>query len=76
VRAILELAHSLRLKVIAEGVETDEQLCSLHQLGCNFIQGFLFSKPIDAQAAGDLYRDTCESGLPGSGFLLVTTSRP
>jgi EAL domain-containing protein (putative c-di-GMP-specific phosphodiesterase class I) len=76
VKAILELAHSLRLKVIAEGVETDEQLCSLHQLGCNFIQGFLFSKPIDAQAAGDLYRDTCESGLLYPVPALVAASMP
>jgi diguanylate cyclase (GGDEF)-like protein/PAS domain S-box-containing protein len=76
VRAILELAHSLRLRVIAEGVETEEQLCSLRQLDCDFIQGFLFSKPIDAAAAEELYRDTCEFGLPSPVSALVTPGRP
>lgn len=76
VRAILELAHSLRLRVIAEGVETEEQLASLHGLGCNFIQGFLFSKPIDAAAAEELYRETSGHGLPYVGSALVTATQP
>jgi diguanylate cyclase (GGDEF)-like protein/PAS domain S-box-containing protein len=76
VKAILELAHSLRLKVIAEGVETEEQLSSLHQLGCDFIQGFLFSKPIDAGAAEEFYRETRESGWACTGSALVTASKP
>jgi Amt family ammonium transporter len=76
VRAILELAHSLRLKVIAEGVETEEQLSSLHELGCDFIQGFLFSRPISAAAAGELYRETCVSGLPYAVSSLVAGGRP
>jgi EAL domain-containing protein (putative c-di-GMP-specific phosphodiesterase class I) len=57
VRAILELAHSFRMEVIAEGVETEEQLCILNKLGCNFLQGYLFSRPVDAGAAERLYRD-------------------
>jgi diguanylate cyclase (GGDEF)-like protein/PAS domain S-box-containing protein len=62
VKAIMQLAHSLRLKVIAEGVESEEQLCRLDQLGCDYIQGFLFSKPVEADAAERLYRESCESG--------------
>jgi diguanylate cyclase (GGDEF)-like protein len=46
VRAIVSLAHNLNLKVIAEGVETPEQLAFLHELGCDQYQGFHFSAPI------------------------------
>jgi len=52
VKAIVEMAHSLRLEVIAEGVETEEQLCQLRELGCNYVQGFLFSKPVPAGQPG------------------------
>ena len=46
VRAIISLAHSLRLKVIAEGVETPEQLRLLAELGCDQYQGFYFSPAV------------------------------
>lgn len=44
--AIITLAHSMDLKVIAEGVETFEQLDHLKQEGCDIIQGYLCSRPI------------------------------
>ena len=66
VKAIMQLAHSLRLEVIAEGVETKEQLSTLRGLDCDHIQGFLFSKPLDAATAEWLYRTTRESGLISS----------
>ncbi len=47
-RAIIELGHSLGLKVTAEGVETAAQAEILHRLGCDCLQGFLFSKPVSA----------------------------
>jgi len=46
VRGILVLAHTLRLTVVAEGVETREQLGFLRELGCDEIQGFLVSRPL------------------------------
>ena len=50
VRIIIMLAHSLHMKVVAEGVETPAQLDHLRELGCEFAQGYLFSKPVDHAA--------------------------
>jgi EAL domain-containing protein (putative c-di-GMP-specific phosphodiesterase class I) len=48
VSTIIKLAHSLQLKVVAEGVETEEQSHMLHLLMCDQMQGFLFSRPVPA----------------------------
>jgi len=45
-KAIIAMAHSLGMKVVAEGVETAEQLQFLHSLGCDIAQGYYYSKPI------------------------------
>ena len=50
VRAIVELAHALELHVTAEGVETAEQHEALRTLGCDSMQGFLFARPMPADA--------------------------
>lgn len=54
VRAIVTMAHALRLDVTAEGVETDEQLTYLDQVGCDTLQGFLLGRPLPAAAIGKL----------------------
>jgi EAL domain-containing protein (putative c-di-GMP-specific phosphodiesterase class I) len=54
VQAIISLAHSLKLKVVAEGVETPAQLQFLRSLGCDQYQGFHFSPPLPAVQFADL----------------------
>jgi diguanylate cyclase (GGDEF)-like protein/PAS domain S-box-containing protein len=63
VRAIVGLAHNLGLDVIAEGVESYDQLEQLKVLGCEFGQGFLFSKPVESFEAEALLKATVP--LPG-----------
>ncbi len=50
VKTILSLGRNLRMKVVAEGVETGEQMTRLRSLGCEFAQGYLFSRPLDSAA--------------------------
>ncbi|MBV9868758.1 MAG: EAL domain-containing protein [Abitibacteriaceae bacterium] len=54
VRTIIALAHNLNLDVVAEGIETPEQVAQLKILDCEYGQGFLFSKPLNIQAAQSL----------------------
>jgi EAL domain-containing protein (putative c-di-GMP-specific phosphodiesterase class I) len=54
VRAIIAMAGGLGLKIVAEGVETEEQLATLTNLGCEVIQGFLFSRPLHAEAVWEV----------------------
>lgn len=69
-RAIIALAHSLRLDVIAEGVETEEQLEYLRVLGCNEVQGYLIGHPVSAD---DLSRVLARNT---GGMLPVSEKRP
>ncbi len=55
--AIIAMAHSLNLKVIAEGVETEQQLAFLRQKGCDQVQGYLFSKPIPVADCTQLLKE-------------------
>jgi len=52
VKTILSLGSNLGMQVIAEGVETAEQASQLRSLGCEFAQGYFFSRPLDAAAVG------------------------
>jgi PAS domain S-box-containing protein/diguanylate cyclase (GGDEF)-like protein len=54
IRAIMMLAHSLEMDVIAEGVETPEQLSRLRSLNCEYGQGYFFSRPVDSKRAEEL----------------------
>jgi EAL domain-containing protein (putative c-di-GMP-specific phosphodiesterase class I) len=68
VEAIIAMAHSLELKVVAEGVETQEQSEFLRELGCDQIQGYFFSKPIpSAEIVGLLYKTMTRSATAQEG---------
>ena len=48
VRMIVDLAGSMGIRTVAEGVETEAQAAILREMGCDVLQGFLFAKPLDA----------------------------
>lgn len=77
--AIINLAHHLNLKVVAEGVETEAQARFLIAHGCDALQGFYFARPVDANACALLIRDGRQLALPTpltpSGLIGVTVSR-
>ena len=65
-RAIVVMAHALGMRVIAEGVETAEQRDLLASVDCDFVQGYLYSKPLDASAFEDFvvaYRGSVQTQL-------------
>jgi EAL domain-containing protein (putative c-di-GMP-specific phosphodiesterase class I) len=65
--AIIGMAHSLKLEVVAEGVETAEQLSYLRSHRCDQIQGYYFSKPLSATDLETLVR--AKKRLPGSSTM-------
>ena len=69
VNASILMAHGLGLKVVAEGVETQDQLDQLRRMQCEFAQGYLFSRPITAEAMTQLLRDSTNSESPADSTL-------
>jgi len=69
VRAVINLGKSLRIKVVAEGIESKTQFQRLVRLGCDFGQGFLFSKAVGANRVPSMV------GLIAASGLLVHKSR-
>ena len=72
-KAVIALAHSLDLQVVAEGVETAEQLAFLQAYQCDIVQGYLYSEPIDAeQVAAMLARGRVAS----ADFVALSSASP
>jgi len=66
VRTIVTLGHALGVKVTAEGVETAEQLEYLMSVGCDVLQGFLFSKSLSSEAFGELLMEQLRVSTPAN----------
>lgn len=71
VEAVVSMAHTLGLLVVAEGVETAEQLDTLHLCGCDIIQGYLFSRPLQK----DMVAAILKSGRLTAGFEPVSPGK-
>ena len=72
VHTVVRLAQNLNMQVVAEGVETEEQLEELRRQGCEFGQGFLFSKPMDAVAASRFIEQSlCNDGSDRTKEIVV-----
>ncbi|MDF3983276.1 EAL domain-containing protein [Luteibacter sp. PPL201] len=67
--AIIELAEKLNLQVVAEGVETVEQLNRLRQAGCRIYQGYLFSPPLGIDAFHEFLSSEASRAEPCAGYL-------
>ena len=60
IQAIVDIAKGFGLHLVAEGVETNYQMKTLHQLGCDEMQGYLFSRPVPAAEAERLLNNCCD----------------
>lgn len=64
-RLIVEMAHRMNLSVVAEGVETQDQFDRLQEIGCDYVQGYLFSKPVPQGAYSELLENfSNRQGVP------------
>jgi predicted signal transduction protein with EAL and GGDEF domain len=72
VRLIVDFAHTLGLKVTAEGVENDQQVDSLRVMRCDLAQGFYFSKPLGGEAAGKFVATNPAWGVSMSEITIAT----
>jgi diguanylate cyclase (GGDEF)-like protein/PAS domain S-box-containing protein len=70
---IIVMAHKLGLKVIAEGVETEKQLSILESFGCDYAQGWLYSKAVTAENLEIILQKQADAALPVSGRALTPT---
>lgn len=68
VSAVIEMAHTLGLRVVAEGVELEEQLVHLHQKGCDIMQGYYFSRPVPAAEVQTLLAEEVAAQDPLRGL--------
>jgi EAL domain-containing protein (putative c-di-GMP-specific phosphodiesterase class I) len=66
VKAVIDLAHNFSMKVVAEGVETNEIASELAKLGCDVLQGYVFDRPLPSDEFSAQYGLQAGSGRPSS----------
>jgi diguanylate cyclase (GGDEF)-like protein/PAS domain S-box-containing protein len=71
VRAVLALARSLQIEVVAEGIESDDQLSQLRNLGCKFGQGYYFGKPVSRAESAVLVAANADANSAGNHLRLL-----
>jgi EAL domain-containing protein (putative c-di-GMP-specific phosphodiesterase class I) len=76
VRAVVEMAAALGLDVVAEGVETSEQLAAVSALGCGHAQGFYFARPIPPEQVAEMLGDPPWAPIALGVGAPATGSRP
>ena len=74
VQAIVSLGHSLRKRVVAEGIENATQLALLRELGCDEAQGYHIARPLDAAQFADLLASQNDRHQPGMSLLLASAA--
>lgn len=65
VKYIIQLAHSLRMQVVAEGIEEKDQVEVLQEIGCDYIQGYVYSKPLPLEKFNIWKKEYEEQKNPG-----------
>ncbi|MFW9792651.1 EAL domain-containing protein, partial [Brucella melitensis] len=60
VRAVIAMAHTLKLRVVAEGVETEDQRIFLSQHACDAVQGYFFSHPVPVRECLELLQENAK----------------
>ena len=69
VKAVIAMGHNMNMQIIAEGVETEEQVKYLLERQCDYAQGYFFSKPVPAEKIEELVRDAGSSFKKKGGFV-------
>lgn len=69
VRTIIALAQNLKMGVVAEGIETEEQLAQLRELNCQDGQGYLFSRPLGVEAAAQYIASSSQTQMTGASAI-------